>query len=140
MATRVDNELSGAVIGAAIKVHRELGPGLEEPIYQEALVVQLLADGISHHPQWPLPLHYQGTHLDCGYRPDIFIPQRLIVELKAVEAIHPIHEAQLLTYLRLTGTPKPVSPGTFHPVAKSGQAVRVPQDAIVGIVATELGA
>ena len=103
MPTHVDNELSGAVIGAAIKVHREFGPGLDEPIYQEALSLQLLADGINHHPEWPLPLHYKGTHLDCGYRPDIFIPQRLVVELKSVEAIHPIHEAQLLTYLRLTG-------------------------------------
>ena len=96
MPTHVDNELSGAVIGAAIKVHREFGPGLDEPIYQEALSLQLLADGINHHPEWPLPLHYKGTHLDCGYRPDIFIPQRLVVELKSVEAIHPIHEAQLL--------------------------------------------
>lgn len=103
MAARVDNELSGAVIGAAIAVHRELGPGLDEPIYQEALSAQLLAAGVAHHPQWPLPLYYKGTHLDCGYRPDIFIPQRLVVELKSVEAIHPIHEAQLLTYLRLTG-------------------------------------
>ncbi|MCU0873102.1 MAG: GxxExxY protein [Pirellulaceae bacterium] len=97
-----DNVLTGRVIGAAIAVHRELGPGLNESVYETTLSAELSAGGVYHECQVPLPLRYKGVKLDCGYRMDLLIEGRLIVELKSVEAILPIHEAQLLTYLRLT--------------------------------------
>jgi GxxExxY protein len=96
-------KLTGAVIGAAIAVHRELGPGLEEPVYERAFRAELLAQGIPCLCQRPLPLVYKKIKLDCGYRVDVIVDRKLIVELKSVEMILPVHEAQLLTYLRLTG-------------------------------------
>jgi|688.fasta_scaffold424283_1 GxxExxY protein len=95
------DKLSGQVIGAAISVHRELGPGLDEADYERALHLELLTLGIEHEYQVPLPLLYKGTKLDCGYRMDLVIFGTLLIELKAVDKLHPIHEAQLLTYLRL---------------------------------------
>lgn len=103
MHENFDNRLSGAVIAAAIDVHRELGPGLDELYYQFALTKRLTQVGLDHHAQMGLPLVYKGAHLDCGYRPDFVFPKKLIVELKSVEFILPVHEAQLITYLRLTG-------------------------------------
>jgi GxxExxY protein len=97
-----DHLLTGRVIGAAIAVHRELGPGLDEPVYETTLSAELSTGGVHHECQVPLPLRYKGVKLDCGYRMDLLIEGRLVVELKSVEAILPIHEAQLLTYLRLT--------------------------------------
>lgn len=97
------SNLSGELIAAAIAVHREFGPGLNEEDYERALSVELSARGIEHECQVPLPLIYKGTHLDCGYRMDLVIARQLLVELKAVEKLHPVHEAQLLTYLRLSG-------------------------------------
>ena len=99
--TDKDNELTGRVIGAAISVHSELGPGVEETACEEALCVKLTAIGIEHERQKPLPLEYKKVVLDCGFRLDILVEDRLPLELKAVEKIHPIHEAQLLTYMRL---------------------------------------
>ena len=96
-----DNALTGRVIGAAIAVHRELGPGLDEPVYETTLSAELWATGVQHECQVPLPLRYKGVKLDCGYRMDLLVEGRLIVELKSVEVLLPIHEAQLLTYLRL---------------------------------------
>ena len=101
MAHQFNNRLSGAVIAAAIAVHREHGPGLDEPVYELFLRAQLRASGIPHLFQHPLPLVYKGVHLDCGYRMDLLVEGELIVEAKSVEVIHPAHEAQLLTYLRL---------------------------------------
>lgn len=95
------DKLTGAVIGAAMSVHREFGPGLDEADYERALHLELLALGIEHECQVPLPLLYKDTKLDCGYRMDFIVPGRLLLELKAVEKLHPVHEAQLLTYLRL---------------------------------------
>lgn len=95
--------LSKAVIGAAIAVHRSLGPGMEEADYEQALHRELLALGIEHECQKPLPLLYKDIRLDCGYRMDIVVAGRLLLELKALEKLHPLHEAQLLTYLRLSG-------------------------------------
>lgn len=95
------DQLSGSVIGAAMAVHRELGPGLDEADYEQALHLELLALGIEHACQVPLPLLYKGTKLDCGYRMDLVILGSLLLELKALEKLHPVHEAQLLTYLRL---------------------------------------
>ncbi len=102
MSVDTDNILTGQVIGAAIAVHREVGPGLDEPVYEKMLSSQLLAQGIRHECQAALPLRYKGVKLDCGYRRDLWIESRLVVELKSVETLLPIHDAQLLTYLWLT--------------------------------------
>ena len=95
------SELTKRVIAAAIAVHREFGPGLDEADYERALHLELLAMGIEHECQVPLPLIYKGTTLDYGYRMDLVVAGWLLLELKAVEKLHPLHEAQLLTYLRL---------------------------------------
>lgn len=95
-------DLTKLAIGAAIAVHRTLGPGLNEADYEEALHLELEALGIEHEYQVPLPLCYKGKALDCGYRMDLVVSGRLLLELKAVEKLHPMHEAQLLTYLRLS--------------------------------------
>ena len=100
-----DNQLTGAVIGAAIAVHRQLGPGVDEAAYEAALSARLRAEGIAHRCQVPLPLNYKGVSLDCGFRLDVLVENRLPLELKAVEVVFPIHDAQLLTYMRLGGHP-----------------------------------
>ena len=96
------SELSGRVIAAAIAVHREIGPGLDEPAYSRALSMELAAGGIEHECQVAIPLIYKDTRLDCGYRIDLVVARQLLIELKAVETLHPVHEAQLITYLRLS--------------------------------------
>jgi GxxExxY protein len=97
------NKLTGEVIGAAIEVHQALGPGLLESAYEECLCHELNLRGIQYERQVELPIEYKGTKLDCGYRMDIVADDQLILELKSCEGLHPIHEAQLLTYLKLTG-------------------------------------
>jgi len=97
------SSLSGGLIAAAIAVHREFGPGLNEDDYERALSVELCAWDIEHECQIPVPLIYKGTHLDCGYRMDLVIAKQLLVELKAVGKLHPVDEAPLITYLRLSG-------------------------------------
>ena len=97
------NDLTGAVIGAAIEVHKTLGPGLLESTYEECLCFELGLRKFPYERQKELPIEYKGVKLACGYRLDILIPDKLIIELKACEALQPIHEAQLLTYLKLTG-------------------------------------
>ncbi len=96
-------ELTGQIIGAAIEVHKQLGPGLLESTYQACLCHELELRGISFECQKPLPLEYKGIRLECGYRIDLLVAGLVIVEIKSVEALAPIHEAQLLTYLKLTG-------------------------------------
>jgi GxxExxY protein len=96
------NELSKLVIGAAIEVHRALGPGLLESAYETCLCRELTLREIPFAKQVPLPVHYKGVELDCSYKIDIKVADLVILELKSVEAIDPIHEAQLLTYLRLS--------------------------------------
>lgn len=93
--------LSDRVIGYAIAVHRTLGPGLLESAYEQCLVRELVLADISFKVQTPLPVEYKGIRLHCGYRIDLLVEDQLIVELKAVERLLPIHEAQLLTYLKL---------------------------------------
>jgi GxxExxY protein len=93
--------LSNEIIGAAIEVHRYLGPGLFESAYEECLCYELGLRGINYERQVPLTLNYKGMNLDCAYRLDLLIDGLVVVELKSVGAIEPIHEAQLLTYLRL---------------------------------------
>ena len=95
--------LSGKIIGAAIEVHRELGPGLLESAYEECLCHELSAIGLAFERQKQLPVMYKGIALDCGYRLDVVVESQIIVELKAVEALLPIHKAQMLTYLKLSG-------------------------------------
>jgi GxxExxY protein len=91
------------IIGAAIEVHRHLGPGLLESAYEECLCHELHLRGLDFKRQVALPLMYKGLALDCGYKLDLIVQDQIILELKAVEKLLPIHEAQLLTYLRLTG-------------------------------------
>jgi GxxExxY protein len=97
------NELTYETIGAAIEVHRALGPGLLESVYKECLCKELSLRGVNFRKEVPLPLVYKGYELDCGYRIDVLVAEMVVVELKAIDAIAPIHQAQLLTYLRLGG-------------------------------------
>jgi GxxExxY protein len=95
--------LSGAVIGAAIEVHRQLGPGLLESAYRACLVEELRHMGIAHRQEVGLPINYRGLRLDAGYRLDLLVDDLVILELKSVRRLEPIHQAQLLTYLRISG-------------------------------------
>src|SRR5262245_65983156 len=97
------DELSRRVIGCAIEVHRALGPGLLESTYQQCLARELDLAQLPFKLQWPLPVTYKGRQLTCGYRVDVLIADELIVELKAVESILAVHQAQLLTYMKLAG-------------------------------------
>ncbi len=99
---KFDN-LSNRVIGCAIEVHRQLGPGLLESTYEQCLAHELKLEGIGFKLQHPQPVDYKGIRLECGYRIDLLVEDELIVELKSVERIKGIHVAQLLTYLRLSG-------------------------------------
>src|SRR5207248_5218925 len=98
-----DSQLTHAIIGAAIEVHRGLGPGLLEAVYEECLARELTLRNIPFERQKPIPLVYKDLKLECGYRLDLLIAARIVVEIKAIESIAPIHEAVMLTYLRLTG-------------------------------------
>ena len=97
------NELTGQIIGAAIEVHRHLGPGLLESAYETCLAYELRQLGLAVERQKALSLIYKEIRLDQGYRIDLFVEQRVIVELKVVEQIAPVHEAQVLSYLRFSG-------------------------------------
>jgi len=97
------NQLTQEIIGAGIAVHRVLGPGLLESAYQKCLSQELALRGIPFEYELPLPLEYRGLRLEAGYRLDLLVAGRVVVEVKAIESIAPIHEAQLLTYLRLGG-------------------------------------
>ena len=105
MRTFEHDPLSQKVIGAAIEVHRVLGPGLLESAYEECLCREMSLRGIEFKRQVPLAVSYKGIKLDCGYRMDLLIPDRLVIEVKAVEKLLGVHEAQVLTYMRLSGVP-----------------------------------
>ena len=96
-------DLSSQVLGAAIEVHRVLGPGMLESTYEHCLCHELPLRGVAFRRQVDCPVEHKGTLLDCGYRIDLLIEDCIILELKAIEKILPVHEAQLLSYLRLTG-------------------------------------
>jgi GxxExxY protein len=96
-------ELSKKVIGCAIEVHKTLGPGLLESAYQQCLCHELRLNGIAFDVEKPLPVNYKGCRLDCGYRMDIVVEDEIIIELKSVEQLTRIHEAQILSYMKLTG-------------------------------------
>jgi GxxExxY protein len=97
------DSLTEQVIGLAIEIHRVLAPGLLESAYEECLCHELENHKIHFRRQVPLPVVYKSVHLDCGYRMDIVVENRLVLELKTVERLLPVHEAQLLTYLKLSG-------------------------------------
>lgn len=98
----IEGELTERVIGAAIEVHRELGPGLLESAYELCLCEELRQLGLTYRRQVELPLRYKNVSLDVGYRLDIVVEERILVEVKANDGLLPVHEAQLLTYLRLS--------------------------------------
>ncbi len=95
------NQVTEVIIGGAIEVHRELGPGLLESAYQACLLHELIQRGVAVRQQVELPVVYKGVRLDCGYKLDMLVEDQVIVELKSVEKLDRIHEAQLLSYLRL---------------------------------------
>jgi GxxExxY protein len=96
-------DLTERVIGAAIEVHRALGPGLLESAYEECLCHELHLRGSRFARQVPLPVEYKGVNLDCGYRLDLVVEDVFILEIKCLEHVLPVHEAQLLTYMKMTG-------------------------------------
>ena len=98
----IEAELTGEIIGAAVSVHREIGPGLLESAYRACMCRELSIRGIPFRAEVELPVEYKGCKLDCGYRIDLVVDDRVIVELKSVERFSAVHESQLLTYLRLS--------------------------------------
>jgi GxxExxY protein len=112
--------LSETVIGACIEVHRALGPGLLESAYEQCLAHELGLRGVQYERQWPVPVTYKGMQLPYGYRLDMLIERTLAIEIKAVDSLQPIHEAQLLTYLRLTSLPVGLLVNFHSPVLRQG--------------------
>jgi len=119
------NEITEQIIGAAIEVHRVLGPGLLESTYEECVCHELKLRGLSFERQRPLPVEYKGINLECGYRLDLLVENAVVVEIKAISAIEPIHEAQLLTYLRVGGWKVGLLINFNVPVLKNGIRRRV---------------
>jgi len=111
---------SRAVIGACIEVHRTLGPGLLESAYEECLCHELTLLGIKFRRQQPLPIVYKGVNLDTGYRLDVVVEKALLLELKSVEALVPLFEAQIITYLKLSGIPLGLLINFNVPILKHG--------------------
>ncbi len=101
-----NDELTSKIIGAAIAVHKELGPGLLESTYEMCLMYELQVRGLHAERQKELPVSYKGVNIDCGYRLDIVVENEVILELKSVEDLLPVHSAQLLTYMKLSGIHK----------------------------------
>lgn len=120
MNISADNQLTGAIIGAAIDVHRQLGPDLDEAAYEEALNLKLTQLGIMNKRQVPMPLIYKDVRLDCGYRLDLLAEERVPLELKAVVETLSVHEAQLLTYQRVGRFPLGLLINFNVPVLKHG--------------------
>jgi GxxExxY protein len=123
--TLFEKDLTGEIIAAAIEVHRELGPGLLESAYQACLAHEFSLRGVPFEEQKPLPLNYKGVEVNCGYRLDFVVAGKVVVELKAVDAIAPVHEAQLLTYLKLTGCRVGLLINFNVPLLKAGITRRV---------------
>jgi GxxExxY protein len=121
MASAFQNDpLTERIIGFAIEVHRHLGPGLVESAYEECLCYELNQAGFTLRRQVSLPVVYKSVRLDCGYRLDIVVENRVIIELKAVERLLPVHEAQVITYLKLSGIPTGLLLNFNTPVLKEG--------------------
>ena len=120
-----EKELTGQIIAAAIEVHRELGPGLLESAYHACLAREFSVRGLSFEQEKPLPVEYKGVRVDCGYRLDFLVAGKVVVELKTVDALAPVHEAQLLTYLKLTGCRVGLLINFNVPILKNGIKRRV---------------
>lgn len=116
----LEEGLTEKIIGAAIEVHKYLGPGLLESAYEECLCHELNLRGLKFERQKPIPLEYKGIKIDCGYRLDIVVEEKVILEIKTVDAITPVHEAQLLTYLRLANLKVGLILNFNVPVLKGG--------------------
>lgn len=114
------SRLTEKIIGAAIEVHRHTGPGLLESTYEECLCYELSHLGLSFKRQVALPVNYKGIKLDCGYKIDLVVEDTVVLELKTVDQLLPIHTAQLLTYLKLSGTPIGLLINFNEPVLKKG--------------------
>lgn len=114
------NQLTEAIIGAAIEVHRTLGPGLLESAYEACLCHELELRSIPFQRQAALPVAYKGLFLDCGYRLDLVVDEAVVIEIKSVEVLLPIHEAQLLTYLKVGGWQAGLLINFNTPVLKNG--------------------
>ncbi len=118
---RVERDpLTETVIGLAIEVHRALGPGLLESAYEACFCYELKANDVSYQRQMPLPVVYKSIKLDCGYRIDVVIDGLLVIELKTVDRLLPIHDAQILTYLKLSGIRTGLLMNFNMPVLKDG--------------------
>jgi GxxExxY protein len=116
-----DNDpLTEKIIGFAIEVHRQLGPGLLESAYEQCLCYEFRENALGFRRQVPLPVVYKGVRLDCGYRIDLVVEGKVILELKTVERLVPVHEAQLLTYLKLSGVRTGLVLNFSSPVLRSG--------------------
>ena len=113
-------ELTEKIIGAAIEVHRTVGPGLLESAYEECLAHEMKLRGLNYERQVPLPVAYKGVKLDCGYRLDFLVEKAVVLELKTVDTLQPIHEAQVLTYLKLGGWTVGLLVNFNVPVLKNG--------------------
>jgi GxxExxY protein len=115
-----ENLITEKIIGAAIEVHRLLGPGLLESAYEQCLCYELSQMGLRFQRQVPLPVAYKGLHLDCAYKLDLVVEDAVIVEIKAIEELLPIHKAQLLTYLKASGKSIGLLINFNVPVLKNG--------------------
>ena len=120
-----DEKLTESILGAAIEVHRALGPGLLESTYEECLCHELALRGLEFRRQLEVPIGYKGITLDCGYRIDVIVGNSVILELKAVEKVLPVHEAQLLAYMRLSNVKIGFLLNFNVPVLKDGIIRRV---------------
>ena len=120
-----EEKLTEAIIGAAIEVHRILGPGLMESAYEECLCHELSLRNIAFTRQVHLPVKYKNVRLDCGYRLDVLCEDKVILELKAIEQLLPIHEAQIITYLKISNKPVGLVINFNVPVLKDGIIRRV---------------
>jgi len=114
------NKVTEIIIGASIEVHKALGPGLLESAYEECLCHELTLQRLQFYRQRKLPLTYKGIQLDCGYRIDLFVEERVIVELKTIDKLSSIHDAQLLTYMKLTNSSVGLLINFNVPVLKNG--------------------
>ena len=117
---RENDLLTEKIIGFAITVHRELGPGLLEAVYEECLCFELKANGIAFRRQVPLPVVYKSIRLECGYRMDVVVENAVILEIKSVDRLLPIHEAQIITYMKLSRIPTGLLLNFNIPVLKDG--------------------
>ncbi len=115
-----ENPISNRILCAAIEVHRSLGPGLLESAYEECLCHEFQLLGLTFERQKPLPIIYKGVNLECGYRLDFVVEEKVVLELKSIHRLEPIHEAQLLTYLKLSGLKLGILLNFNAPLMKDG--------------------